>query len=253
MYTKIVTFCFLLIAIFRLSDCWCVRLKNETYHQFCQKSLDYKADLQQTTKVNEIQQLTIVLSNIPKLENNAFEKLTLLRGLDLVADGIQEIEDHAFKGIPELRTIIIKDNNLPILKGVWFEELSKLETIRVPKNNIATIDDKFADVVLKLKSLVCVEVKGNRLKTLPSNMLGILDKTKFNLNNNPWHSKQELIIMEKLDKEYYYYGPERDEVKVQVRKASLECNSTLAADVGDDGFDKCVTDLLDAKLKVDEK
>lgn len=248
MYLKIIISSLFLISFLHFNNAWCVRKKlegNLFYHLFaCYKSSDYKTDLQKAP-VSTLDMM-IVISNISKIENNTFDKFPMLRMLALIANDIEEIEDHAFRNLSGLTTLMIVANNLRELKGVWFEKLPMLEMINLADNNFETIDDKFGEVIGRLTTNVVVDLSNNYLKRLPDNINEFLDGNIL-VKNNPWHFRQELFIMHRIQENVMYSG--LDAIRDSIYNASMKCNSTLPANISDDDFDKCAIEFLQKQLE----
>lgn len=170
-----------------------VVFSNSGLHYLPQKGMYYLTDL---TK------FSLSYADIPRITSYAFSKLEKLEEISLVNNNISTLEDYAFLKLENLRSLNLSFNQITDIDRHVFYKNYKLELLHMTVNNITTIADKaFADlnhlIELRLDYNMIYRITGGTFAGLSS--LILLTMTGNSISSVDEDTLEHVPALEHLD------------------------------------------------------
>lgn len=132
--------------------------------------------------LTNLKELEIDRNNLFSLNSETFSGLKKLEKLDLSGNSLEVIGDNTFVPLKNLRSLNLDGNKIQMLDEKAFKGLTMLHSLSLAHNELTDIDN--VKIFDGLKSLLLLNLKGNRLRTLkPEVMAPILKNFYSNMSS----------------------------------------------------------------------
>ncbi|XP_045452149.1 connectin-like [Melitaea cinxia] len=132
--------------------------------------------------LTNLKELEIDRNNLFSLNSETFSGLKKLEKLDLSGNSLEVIGDNTFVPLKNLRSLNLDGNKIQMLDEKAFKGLMMLHSLSLAHNELTDIDN--VKIFDGLKSLLLLNLKGNRLRTLkPEVMAPILKNFYSNMSS----------------------------------------------------------------------
>ncbi|XP_015517879.1 phospholipase A2 inhibitor beta-like [Neodiprion pinetum] len=132
------------------------------------------------------QKITILNSKIPSLPADSFTRFSgTLNYLNITHSELEKIEDNAFARLSLLHELILDYNRIAEIRTDWIKDLRNLKVLRVWHNHIKLIEP---EVFAHLPNLELLDIAYNQIDhCTPLEQLEKLDNLEiFYVTGNPW-------------------------------------------------------------------
>ncbi|MFT7802252.1 SLIT and NTRK-like protein 4 [Arapaima gigas] len=130
-------------------------------------------------------------NKLQSIEGGAFLGLSALKQLHLNNNELKELRADTFLGIENLEYIQADYNLIKLIERGAFNKLHKLKVVILNDNLIQSLPDN----IFRFASLTHLDIRGNRIQTLP--YIGLLEHigriVELQLEDNPWNCTCDLL------------------------------------------------------------
>ncbi|XP_048838858.1 SLIT and NTRK-like protein 4 [Brienomyrus brachyistius] len=130
-------------------------------------------------------------NELQSIEGGAFLGLGALKQLHLNNNELKELRADTFLGIENLEYIQADYNLIKLIERGAFNKLHKLKVVILNDNLIQSLPDN----IFRFASLTHLDIRGNRIQTLP--YIGLLEHigriVELQLDDNPWNCTCDLL------------------------------------------------------------
>ncbi|KAL4230401.1 Platelet glycoprotein Ib beta chain [Mactra antiquata] len=168
--------------------------------------------------------LEITFSGVQNIPDEAFGDLSILRELSLADNNIHIIKPGTFKGLTQLRTLDLSGNKNCQFDRTMFTYIQNIEELNLGDMGIRELENDFFQTVKKLKvlklyinelkhihqdllapltSLETLDINGNHLLGLPSELKPKFETMKLvHMSENPWQCNCQLVWLRSLPQNF---------------------------------------------------